>query len=89
MSPVPGSGMRRRHVRRRTLPRLGALRGDNTPTPALQGLRVITKALVSTMVLLELYAGGRRSKASSPLSLRVCLGLTGWEPFAWVPCGFI
>ena len=59
-SPVPGSGMRHRHERRRTLPRFGALLGDNTPSPALRGLRVITNALVSTMVLLELYARGRR-----------------------------
>ena len=27
------------------------------------------------------------SRASSLLSLCVCLGLTGWEPFAWVPWG--
>ena len=60
MSPVPGSGMRRRHERRRTLPRFGALLGDNTPSPALRGLRMITKALVSTMVLLELYASDWR-----------------------------
>ena len=59
-SPVPGSGMRRRHERRHTLPRFGALLGDNTPSPALWGLLMITKALVSTMVLLELYARGRR-----------------------------
>ena len=37
-SPVPGSGMRRRHARRRILPSFGALRGDNTPTAALRGL---------------------------------------------------
>src|SRR3989337_3773556 len=55
-SPVPGSGMRRRHERRRTLPRFGALLGDNTPSPTLRGLRMITKALVDTIVLLELYA---------------------------------
>src|SRR4051812_16574721 len=69
-SPVPGSGMRRRHERRRTLLRFGALLGDNTPSPALRGLRMITKALVSTMVLLELYARGRRRQGLlSPSSI--------------------
>ena len=43
-SPVPGSGMRRRHARRRILPSFRALLGDNTPTAALRGLRMITKA---------------------------------------------
>src|SRR3954463_11852570 len=42
-SPVPGSGIRRRHARRRILPSFGALRGDNTPTAALRGLRMITR----------------------------------------------
>ena len=42
-SPVPGSGMRRRHARRRILPSFRALRGDNTPSPALRGLRMITR----------------------------------------------
>ena len=41
-SPVPGNGIRRRHARRRILPSFGALRGDNTPTAALRGLRMIT-----------------------------------------------
>ena len=41
-SPVPGNGMRRRHARRRILPSFRALRGDNTPTAALRGLRIIT-----------------------------------------------
>ena len=44
-SPVPGNGMRRRHARRRILPRFGALRGDNTPSLALRGLRMITRSL--------------------------------------------
>ena len=44
MSPVPGNGMRRRHARRRILPRFGALRGDITPSPALRGLRMITRS---------------------------------------------
>ena len=69
-SPVPGSGMRCRHERWRTLPRFGALLGDNTPSPALMGLLMITKTLVSTMVLLELYARGRRKQGwLSPLSM--------------------
>ena len=42
-SLVPGNGMRRRHKRRWTLPRFKALLGDNTPSPALRGLRMITK----------------------------------------------
>ena len=87
-SPVPGSGIRRRHERRRTLPRFGALLGDNTPSPALWGLRMITKALVvqwcSSSCMLEVGEG----KASCLLSLWVSLVLTGWEPFAWVPWGF-
>ena len=83
--PVPGSGMRRRHERRRTLPRFGALLGYNTPSPALWGLCMITKALVNTMMLLELFVEVEESKASPLLSLYVSLGLTGWEPFAWVP----
>jgi hypothetical protein len=86
-SPVPGSEMRHRHERRRTLPRFGALLGDNTPSPALRGLRMITKALASTMVLLELYARGRRGHARSLLPLGMSLDLTGSEPFAWVPRG--
>ena len=61
-SPVPGSGMRRRHERRRTLPSFGALLVDKNPSPTLRGLRMITKALVSTMVLLELYARGKRKQ---------------------------
>ena len=43
-SPVPRSGMRRRHARRRILPRFGAHRGDNNPSPALRGLRMITRS---------------------------------------------
>ena len=55
-SPVPGNGIRRKHARRRILPRFGALLGDNTPTPALRGLRMITQAtMVATSLLLELF----------------------------------
>ena len=59
-SPVPGNRMRRRHARRRILPSFGALRGDNTPTAALWGLRMVTMVKMATRVLLELYreAGG-------------------------------
>ena len=42
-SPVPGNGMRRRHARRQILPSFGALHGDNTPTAALRGLRMVTR----------------------------------------------
>ena len=44
-SPVPGNGMRRRHARQRILPRFGALRGDNTPSPALRGLHIVTRSV--------------------------------------------
>ena len=61
MSPVPGNGIRRRHARRQILPRFGALRGDNTPSPALRGLRMITRSTSSYKRLLELF-GERRKK---------------------------
>ena len=66
-SLVRGHGMRRRHERRHTLPRFRALLGDNTPSPTLRGLRMITKAKVSTKVLLELFGrqGGARLALSS------------------------
>ena len=86
-SPVPGNGMRRRHARRWILPRFGALRGDNTPSPALRGLRMITKALVIQWCSLSCLLEVGESKASSLLSLWVSLVLTDWEPFAWVPWG--
>ena len=54
-SPVPGNGMRRRHAHRRILPSFGALCGDNTPTAALRGLRMITKSVSSYKWLLELF----------------------------------
>ena len=86
-SPVPGSGIRRRHERRRTLPRFGALQGDNTPSPALRGLRMITKAQViqwcSSSCVLEVEGG----KASSLPALGGWLVLMEWEPFAWVAWG--
>ena len=79
--------MRRRHERRRTLPRFGALLGDNTPSPALRGLRMITKALVIQWCSLSCLLEVEESKASLLLSLWVSLVLTGLEPFAWVPWG--
>ena len=42
-SPVPGIGMRRIHARPENLPSFRGLLGDNTPTTALRGLRMITK----------------------------------------------
>ena len=86
-SPVPGSGMRRRHERRRTLPMFGALLGDNTPSPALRGLRMITKAQVIQWCSLSCALEVEGSRASSLLPLGWMLVLTGWEPFAWVPWG--
>ena len=60
-SPVPGNGIRRRHARRQILPRFGALRGDNTPSPALRGLRMITRSTpVATSGSLSCFARGRR-----------------------------
>ena len=75
-SPVPGSGMRRRHARRRILPSFRALRGDNTPTAALRGLRMITRWTSSYTMLLELF-GGRRKKGTASLLLLLvwCLEL--------------
>ena len=55
-SPGPGSGIRRNLGHLRILPRFGALRGDNTPSPALRGLRVMTNVtMVATRLLLELH----------------------------------
>ena len=72
-SPMPGNGIRRRHVRQRILPRFGALLGDNTPSPALRGLRMITQAtMVATSLLLELFLQrGKKSKAR-PSFLSLC-----------------
>ena len=64
-SPVPGSGIRHRHVRRRTLPRFGALLGDNTPSPALRGLCMITKAQVIQWCSLSCMLEAEGGKASS------------------------
>ena len=86
-SPVPGSGMRRRHERRRTLPSFGALLGDNTPSPALRGLRMFTKVLVSTMVLLELYARVSRRRGWLFSPPRCESNSNRFEPFTWEPWG--
>src|SRR3990170_5441719 len=42
-SSGPGSGNGRELDRTRDLPRFRALQGDNTPSPALRGLRMMTK----------------------------------------------
>src|SRR3954470_9794433 len=65
-SPVPGSGMRRRHARRRILPSFRALRGDNTPTAALQGLRMITMVKCIQDCSLSCFLEVGEGKASSP-----------------------
>ena len=67
--------------------KFGALRGDNTPSPALRGLRMITKALVVQWCSLSCLLEVEESQASSLLSLCMSLVLTTWEPFAWVPWG--
>ena len=64
-SPVPGSGIRRRHERRRTLPRFRALLGDNTPSPTLRGLRMITKAQVIQWCTSSCMLEAEGGKASS------------------------
>ena len=77
-SPVPGNGIRRRHARRRILPSFGALRGDNTPTAALRGLRMITRWTSSYTMLLELFGGRRKKGMASLLLLLVwCIKLAG------------
>ena len=77
-SPVPGNGIRRRHARRRILPSFGALRGDNTPTAAPRGLRMITRWTSSYTMLLELFGGRRKKGTASLLPLLVwCLRLAG------------
>ena len=87
---MPGNGIRRRHARRWILPRLGALRGDNTPTPALRGLRMISRSIRSYKRLLELFGGRRKKgKASSLLSLSWCLRLSEINPLHGFPGGFI
>ena len=86
-SPVPGSGIRRRHERRRTLPRFGALLGDNTPSPAPRGLRMITKGTSDTKLLLELYARGRRRQGLLSSLPRCWSNSHTLESFAWVPWG--
>ena len=84
-SPVPRNGMRRRYERRQTLPRFGALLGYNTPSPALRGLRVITKAQVIQWCSLRCVLEAEEGKASSLHALGEWLVLMEWEPFAWVP----
>ena len=55
-SPGSRNGSERDLERLRGLPRFGALRGDNTPSPALRGLRIMTIVnKVATRLLLELF----------------------------------
>ena len=82
-SPVPGSGMRRRHARRRNLPSFRALLGDNTPTAALRGLRMITMAKCLHGRSLSCFLEVGEGKASSLLPMLYGLSLSGAEPFAW------
>ena len=84
---VRRSGIRRRHERRRTLPRFEALLGDNTPSPTLRGLRMITKAQVIQWCSLSCVLEVEGGMASSLLPLGQWLVLMEWEPFAWVPWG--
>ena len=68
-SPVPGHEIRRRHARQQILPRFGALLGDNTPSPALRGLRMITKAQVIQWCSLSCMLEVGEGRASSLLPL--------------------
>ena len=85
-SPVPGNGMRRRHARRRILPSFGALRGDNAPTAALRGLRMIT--MVKCLHGCSSSCVWWQERAGLALSLYLVRYRTsGIQPFAWVPWG--
>ena len=86
-SPVPESGVRRRHARRQNLPSFRALRGDNTPSPTLRGLRMITKAQVIQWCSSSCALEAKGGKASSLPALGGWLVLMEWEPFAWVAWG--
>ena len=88
-SPVPGNGMRRRHARRRILPSFGALRGDNTPTAALRGLRMITMAKCLHGCSLSCFLEVGEGKASSLLPIRSGLVLMDSNPLHGCPGGFI
>src|SRR3990170_4782083 len=55
-SPGSRSGSERDRIRLRILPRSVALLGDNTPSPSLRGLRMMTMInKVATSLLLELF----------------------------------
>ena len=88
-SPVPGSGTRRYLGRLRILPRFGALRGDNTPSPALRGLRMITRSeRVATNAPRAVGFKGEeeQGKLLLPSLYGVCVTLRS-QPFAWMPRG--
>src|SRR3954469_25545861 len=82
-SPVPGSGIRRRHARRRILPSFGALRGDNTPTAALRGLRMVTMVICVQSCYSSCVLEVGEGKASSLPSMLLSSGQR-IQPFAWV-----
>ena len=86
-SPVPGNGIRRRHARRRILPSFRALRGDNTPTAALRGLRMITMAKCVQGCSLSCFLEVREGKASSLLPLCSGLVLMDSNPLHGCPGG--
>ena len=89
-SPVPGSGMRRRHARRRNLPSFRALCGHNTPTAALRGLRMVTRSTSSYERLRELFGERmKKGKASSPFLSMCCVKLYQINPLHGCPGGFI
>ena len=89
-SPVPGSGMRRRHACRRILPSFRALRGYNTPTAALRGLRMVTRSTSSYKRLLELFGERMKKGKASPLLLSMwCLELAWIHPLHGCPGRFI
>ena len=79
------------------IPRFGALRRDNTPSPARFGWM-----MDSTMLLLELYGGGRKlAKAWAAPSLRYCcwvaspmlarasVSYLSFSACSWVPGGVL
>src|SRR3954466_5154741 len=88
-SPVPGNGTRRRHARRRILPSFRALRGDNTPTVALRGLRMITMAKWVQGCSLSCFLEVGEGKASSLLPIFYGLVLMGSNPLHGCSGGFI
>ena len=82
----PGGGSEHELDRTRDVPRFRALRRDNTSSPALRGLRMVTKALVvqwcSLSCLLEVEEGRHalsfsRYESSSNRLGTLCMGALG------------